>query len=101
MALAAADRLSDRICEPVQKLTRADCQAWIRQCGVILSKVQAKRYEPVRRQEGYSGSYSVAAMLTKKNKVCSSQRKYEVLDLLPCQRLYNMIKRCWHKMKVG
>ena len=29
-ALTANDRLSDRICESVQKVTRANCQAWIR-----------------------------------------------------------------------
>jgi transposase len=29
-ALTADDRLSDRICESVQMVTRADCQAWIR-----------------------------------------------------------------------
>ena len=28
--LTADDRLSDRICESVQMVTRADCQAWIR-----------------------------------------------------------------------
>ena len=29
-ALTADDRLSDRICESVQRMARADCQAWIR-----------------------------------------------------------------------
>jgi transposase len=29
-SLTADDRLSDRICESVQMVTRADCQAWIR-----------------------------------------------------------------------
>jgi transposase len=29
-ALTADDRLSDRICESVQMVTRPDCQAWIR-----------------------------------------------------------------------
>jgi transposase len=29
-ALTADDQLSDRICESVQKVTRANCQAWIR-----------------------------------------------------------------------
>jgi hypothetical protein len=43
-------------------------------CGVILSKVQAKRYQPVRRQKGIQEAIQeVVAMLTKKNKVRSSQ----------------------------
>lgn len=30
--LSANDILSDRICESVQKVSRADCQAWIIRC---------------------------------------------------------------------
>jgi hypothetical protein len=37
-------------------------------CGVILSKVQAKRYQPVRRQKGYSGSYSGSSFYAYKEK---------------------------------
>jgi hypothetical protein len=37
-ALTAADRLSDRIRESVQMVTRADCQAWIRHALSFLAK---------------------------------------------------------------
>ena len=36
-ALTADDRLSDRICDSVQMVIRADCMDW--PCGFILSKV--------------------------------------------------------------
>jgi hypothetical protein len=71
--LTADDRLSDRICEYVQVVIRIDCQSWIRP-AVSFFPMQTKRYQPVRRQKGYSGCYSgVVAMLTTKNKVRSSQ----------------------------
>lgn len=37
-ALTADDRLSDRICESVQMVTRADCQAWIRHAVSFFSR---------------------------------------------------------------
>jgi transposase len=40
-SLTADDRLSDRICESVQMVTRADCQAWIRHAVSFFPKVQA------------------------------------------------------------
>jgi len=51
-ALTVDDRLSYRICESVQMVTPSSLSSTDSSCGVILSKVQAKRYQPVRREDG-------------------------------------------------
>jgi len=52
-------------------------------CCVILFKMQTKRYQPVRRQKGYTGSYSgVVAMLTRKIKSAPANENMQFLIFL-------------------
>ena len=46
-ALTAADRLSDRIRESVQMVTRADCQAWIRHALSFFANSDTTVYKPM------------------------------------------------------